>query len=270
MKRRMGERDGTGANRTAITSLSVKARSWATPDASVANDGESTETFDARRERVKESKKNGNGMGEPLAVQAVRSVSLWRTPDTGESLTGHGRRGGKAGNGSQSGQSLEKQAEATWGQAPTGRPWPSPQARDVKGEQTREAGKERRLNREGLPTSAASFPSPPPGPTSTTGGGPCSSPTPSCPPPSALLITYFGTLSRLSEAEARRCLRGPAAGRERSLHARRLNASFAEWLMNWPVGHTGSGASATEYTLYLGRTRSALCGVFCEYTDREG
>lgn len=265
----MGVRDGTGANRTAITSLSVRARAWATPDASVANDGESTETFDARRERVKAEKKNGNGMGEPLAVQAVRAASLWRTPDTGERLTGHGRRGGKAGNGSQSGQSLEKQAEWAHPVLHRGRPWPSPQARDVKGEQTREAGKERRLNREGLPTSVARFPSPRPAPTSSTGGRSCSGPTPSSPPLSARLITYFGTLSRLSEAEARRCLRGPAAGRERSLRARRLNASFAEWLMNWPAGHTGCGASATEFTLYLGRTRSALCGVFCEYADHE-
>jgi hypothetical protein len=34
MKKRMGERDGTGANRTAITSLQVQAKlaSWATPN----------------------------------------------------------------------------------------------------------------------------------------------------------------------------------------------------------------------------------------------
>lgn len=36
------------------------------------------------------------------------SSSLLPTPDTGESLTGHGRRGGRAGNGHQSGQSLDQ------------------------------------------------------------------------------------------------------------------------------------------------------------------
>jgi len=35
MKQRMGERDGTGANRTAITSLNVLTQLWATPRASM-------------------------------------------------------------------------------------------------------------------------------------------------------------------------------------------------------------------------------------------
>lgn len=33
MKQRMGERDGTHANRTAITSLNVKVKQWTTPQA---------------------------------------------------------------------------------------------------------------------------------------------------------------------------------------------------------------------------------------------
>lgn len=39
-----------------------------TPSASVANDGEGTETWLARRERVKAAKVNGNGMGMPLTI----------------------------------------------------------------------------------------------------------------------------------------------------------------------------------------------------------
>ncbi|MCA0217950.1 MAG: hypothetical protein LCH43_11420 [Actinobacteria bacterium] len=42
-----------------------------TPAASVANDGEGTETWLARRERVKLTAKNGNGMGMPLTIAAL-------------------------------------------------------------------------------------------------------------------------------------------------------------------------------------------------------
>lgn len=49
---------------------------WPTPDASVMQDGETPETFEARRERVKLTAKNGNGMGTPLAMAA----QMWPTP----------------------------------------------------------------------------------------------------------------------------------------------------------------------------------------------
>ncbi|GAA4175954.1 hypothetical protein GCM10022287_22340 [Gryllotalpicola koreensis] len=39
-----------------------------TPSASVTNDGEDTETWLARRERVKATGVNGNGMGMPLTI----------------------------------------------------------------------------------------------------------------------------------------------------------------------------------------------------------
>ena len=42
-----------------------------TPAASVANDGEGTETWLARRERVKLTAQNGNGMGMPLTIAAL-------------------------------------------------------------------------------------------------------------------------------------------------------------------------------------------------------
>lgn len=49
-----------------------------TPAASVANDGEGTETWLARRERVKQTANNGNGMGMPLTI----AVQLLPTPMT--------------------------------------------------------------------------------------------------------------------------------------------------------------------------------------------
>jgi hypothetical protein len=42
-----------------------------TPSAILANDGESTTTWLARRERVKLTAANGNGMGMPLTIAAL-------------------------------------------------------------------------------------------------------------------------------------------------------------------------------------------------------
>jgi hypothetical protein len=49
---------------------------WPTPVGSVAQIGEGTETWLARRERVKETAQNGNGMGMPLTI----AVQMWPTP----------------------------------------------------------------------------------------------------------------------------------------------------------------------------------------------
>ena len=56
-----------------------------TPTACVANDCEGPETWLARRERVKETANNGNGMGMPLTI----AVQLLPTPTT-EPMTGNG------------------------------------------------------------------------------------------------------------------------------------------------------------------------------------
>lgn len=51
--------------------------SWPTPNASVANDGESPRTWLERAERLKAKHKNGNGAGMPLSI----AVQLWPTPN---------------------------------------------------------------------------------------------------------------------------------------------------------------------------------------------
>ena len=58
---------------------------WPTPDASVAQDGEKPETWLARRERVKLTANNGNGMGMPLTIAA----QLWPTPSARDWKSGH-------------------------------------------------------------------------------------------------------------------------------------------------------------------------------------
>jgi DNA (cytosine-5)-methyltransferase 1 len=130
-----------------------------TPVAGNFNDGESPQTWQARRDRQKKLGRNGNGIGTPLpiaiallptpmasdnapegpgkiggirpsgakrqtslpdviiyriAAQAHQAreagpsqVRLLPTPDTGCSPNGHGRRGGRPGNGHQSGHGLD-------------------------------------------------------------------------------------------------------------------------------------------------------------------
>lgn len=54
---------------------------WPTPDASVAQDGESFETWEARRLATKARVKNGNGFGTPLTIAA--QMAGWPTPMAG-------------------------------------------------------------------------------------------------------------------------------------------------------------------------------------------
>lgn len=65
-----------------------------TPSACIANDGESTETWLARRERVKLTAANGNGMGMPLTIatllieqgQSTGASTSPPSPDGSESM----------------------------------------------------------------------------------------------------------------------------------------------------------------------------------------
>lgn len=84
---------------------------------------------------AQELKMLGNGVVPQQAALALRMLlglpaagvdgggALLPTPDTGHSPNGHGRRGGKAGNGHQSGASLDAVAAALL---------PTPQARDYR------------------------------------------------------------------------------------------------------------------------------------------
>jgi hypothetical protein len=56
--------------------LGSAARWWPTPDASVAQDGETASTWLERRRKLKEKGYNGNGCGTPLTM----AVQLWPTP----------------------------------------------------------------------------------------------------------------------------------------------------------------------------------------------
>jgi hypothetical protein len=65
-----------GNNRNQNKTMDLASKMWPTPDAFVSNDGESPETFEARRAKVKAEHNNGNGMGTPLAM----ACKMWSTP----------------------------------------------------------------------------------------------------------------------------------------------------------------------------------------------
>jgi hypothetical protein len=56
--------------------LDQQARYWPTPSAAVANDGETLESWDRRKAALLSKKINGNGIGTPLTIAAIR----WPTP----------------------------------------------------------------------------------------------------------------------------------------------------------------------------------------------
>lgn len=85
------------------------AKAWPTPTGSVINDGESLESWEARKQRNLAKNCNGNGMGTPLTIAA----QLWGTPTSHERT--HAPR--DVANGIQ----LANQA-ATWA-TPTSRDW---------------------------------------------------------------------------------------------------------------------------------------------------
>jgi hypothetical protein len=62
-----------------------------TPSACVANDGERPATWLARRERVKLTAKNGNGMGMPLTIAAqLQCANDWKGRTNWEAAGRHG------------------------------------------------------------------------------------------------------------------------------------------------------------------------------------
>lgn len=103
--------------------------SWPTPDANVMNDGEDPETFMARRAKLKEKGINGNGAGTPLAMKA----QMWPTATSGDAKASDSRT--SKGNNAHDGTSL---TDAAIGKLNSRRQWPTPGARDYKGENSEE------------------------------------------------------------------------------------------------------------------------------------
>ena len=101
-ERRRGGGSADGCNASAAVAL------LPTPSAINPNDGESLASWEARRERVKVTARNGNGMGTPLSI----AVRMLPTPSVVDATGSHGRRGGARGD-----ERLLKgiAAESAWG-----------------------------------------------------------------------------------------------------------------------------------------------------------
>jgi hypothetical protein len=65
----------TGPTSDDMTTCEPSRRIRPTPNASVANLGETPATRDVRRERVKKTARNGNGMGDQLTIEVQRGPS---------------------------------------------------------------------------------------------------------------------------------------------------------------------------------------------------
>lgn len=124
------------------TSLTDAMRLWPTPDAMVAQNGETAKTWLERRERIKAKGYNGNGMGTPLTIAAA----MWPTPteDNANNSGGPSRSAGMQGRGF---QDLTVAAAM----------WPTPAATEARqGFQDRTRGK--KGSQESLSTVAALSP----------------------------------------------------------------------------------------------------------------
>lgn len=75
---RAEDSESCGNHPEATDSLTGATKNWPTPNASMMNDGESPESFQARADRLKEKHHNTNGAGRPLAVAAA----AWPTPNS--------------------------------------------------------------------------------------------------------------------------------------------------------------------------------------------
>lgn len=209
---------------------------WPAPDAAVAQDGEAPETWLARRERVKLTAKNGNGMGMPLAMAS----QLW---PTATSLT-PARNGNSAAGNSDGIREMERLA------VPIAALWAAPAARDVNGANSLQhvldgIAANGRGHMDQLANQAAHGFRHPCQETWT--AGPLS--------PAAVTISrrlFRAAISGFSRAIKRRWSK--AAWRR----SRRLNPLFVEWLMRWPPGHALCGCSETEWTHWQRDMRSAL------------
>lgn len=74
----------TDPHSTQTRNLQREADQWPTPDASLLNDGESPEQWDARKARHAQKAQNPTQAGPRLAIEAQRVV--WPTPTAGDAL----------------------------------------------------------------------------------------------------------------------------------------------------------------------------------------
>jgi len=280
MKRRMGERDGSGAHRTAVTSLQVLAQSWPTPMAGTpaqnGNSAAGNSDFSRKAEalaaglwttpqahdvRMRGSGQTSGATGSNAGNRCLATdAAQWQTPvadDAADRAVGKINSRGEpklSGQAHLWGTPRASDAEKggpnqSFGAGGTPLPsqaaqWPTPAARDHKGGSeasvTRVNGKSRLDLLDHRAEQGFSHPAHLTPPLGPT----LSQLRPIWRPLRALLIASHG----------RDVWRRLWKGRTK----RRLNPVFEEWLMGWPPGHALCACSATEWFHWQQRMRGAL------------
>jgi hypothetical protein len=145
--------------------LPSAAHLWATPNASVANDGEGPETWRARQAVLKEKHMNGNGAGVPFANQAQESAAAWATPSARD------WRSGDASDATMERNARPLNEQASHWATPRARDWHPSHKDDYEGDYRTDLGSEARrwdgpASRPDPTTATAGEPSSPSTPTS--------------------------------------------------------------------------------------------------------
>lgn len=217
------------------------ASRWPTPCAGAPNDGESPESWLARREELKAKGTNGNGAGLPLAV----ATEVWATPNAmGGGSTSRG--GDRIGEPLLGGQTAN---------------WPTPNARDHKGMDLASRSGGSSLSHQVEAESMSHFSHPAPAWVALAF---------SMTSESFSLVTLDALGSALKPSDETPPAGSPSSnaspGSRPPSARKRLNPLFVNWLMGWPALWTRAepincGAEATEsYRSKLRSRLSSLCG----------
>lgn len=273
---------------------------WPTPDASVAQDGETPETWLARRERVKLTAKNGNGMGTPLAMAAVMFQASARPTPTANDWKGSGPTLERS-DGQMRGDRLDYATEQLWytpnvpnggrtlsaDTSPTGKTadgmkrqvglenqanwWMTPRSHEVGQYQYSRGDKEKPVPRlTGQALDMEAYQTSNTWPTPTAMNRPRSDETlEKCRAHRKEKAGQNTVPLYLEDLASRISLQGQETqtdGEKSSPERRSLNPLFVEWLMGWPpnwtlVAWTDFGCSAMELSHWKQRMRSALLSL---------
>lgn len=136
--------------------------------------------------------------------------------------------------------------------------WPTPAARDGKGANAGHGNRKGRQHMDQLPNYVAHL-----WPTPTANDAISDTRTNRSPTPGGSVRPILSMLSRLLP-HTRRTMSG---GHGCSSSCRRLNPLFVEWLMNWPIGLTGSASLETAWSHWWQQSRSTLFGSACETAE---
>lgn len=242
-------------SRKAMSMAEDLTERWPTPAAGNFNDGESLESFDARKAALKAKGINGNGMGDSLAIAAQRVT--WATPTARDHFPPHSEEYVAAKKAQGHGmRNLNDEVSA----------WPTPAARDHKGINSPDhvtTNGTGRMHMDQLPNFVEyAFPYSPPATMWETPG---------------VALTEGGRLTRSGARSGELLLTGQAmafpsshpdpempSGNGSSAPPRSLNPQFVEWLMGWPpqwtslTASTGSEPAGTGLSRWLLLSRGEL------------